>query len=133
MGNPSWISAHDLGLFEDLLEIEWPAPDPVTGGTITVGQGGATYGDPATNRLVEHAAVDEATRHYESMGYTVEDVGSRKLGWDLTCRSRRDGVRRVEVKGVAGDGPAVLLTRNEVRSAQEDDGWELAVVTQAPD
>ncbi len=29
--------------------------------------------------------------------------------------------------------PTVLLTANEIRSAREDEGWELAVVTTATD
>ena len=69
--------------------------------------------------------------HYESLGYTVDDVGHRKFGWDLTCTGPAGETRRVEVKGVAGTRPSILLTRNELRSAQEDANWELAVVTQA--
>ncbi|PBC35780.1 hypothetical protein CJ178_30390 [Rhodococcus sp. ACPA4] len=37
----------------------------------------------------------------------------------------------MEVKGVSGPTPSILLTRNEVRSAYEDETWELAVVTRA--
>jgi hypothetical protein len=40
-------------------------------------------------------------------------------------------VERVEVKGVSGATPAILLTRNEARAAREEPGWRLAVVTRA--
>jgi len=52
-----------------------------------------------------------------------------KCGWDLTCSIPDGPVVRVEVKGVSSSKPAVLLTRNEYRSAMEDPGWVLAVVT----
>lgn len=128
--NPSWISKRELALLEDLLP-EWPDRDAQAGGTITIGSAGAGYGNPVTNKIVEEAAIAEVTAHYEALGYNVEDVGSQKLGWDLTCSSRMGGLRRVEVKGVAGQNPSVLLTRNELRSAQKDKYWELAVVTSA--
>ncbi len=40
-------------------------------------------------------------------------------------------VERVEVKGVSGRRPTVLLTANEIRAAAEDSGWKAAVVTRA--
>ena len=128
--NPSWISKRELALLQDLLP-EWPDRDALAGGTITIGSAGAGYGNPVTNKIVEEAAVAEVTAHYGALGYNVEDVSSQKLGWDLTCSSRMGGLRRVEVKGVAGQNPSVLLTRNELRSAHEDKYWELAIVTSA--
>ncbi|OLT46103.1 hypothetical protein BJF87_23275 [Gordonia sp. CNJ-863] len=130
MANPSWISNRELRLLEGLLP-EWPDPDSGVGGTVTIGPRGAGYGDTATNKLVEEAAIDAVTAHYRSLGYRVDDVGSQKIGWDLTCSSRLNGLRRVEVKGVAGREPSILLTRNELRSAREDKYWELAIVTSA--
>lgn len=130
MANPSWISKRELELLEGLLP-EWPERDLGVGGTVTIGPRGAGYGDAATNKLVEEAAIDTVTAHYRSLGYRVDDVGSQKLGWDLTCSSRLNGLRRVEVKGVAGRQPSILLTRNELRSAREDKYWELAIVTSA--
>lgn len=129
-GNPSWISVAQLASLEELID-EWPAADRFAGDTITVSGGGARRGDPAANRIVEQAAVERTTAHYESLGYTVEDVGHRKLGWDLTCTAMDGNTRRVEVKGVSGKTPSILLTRNELRSAREVANWELAVVTQA--
>lgn len=128
--NPSWISKSEFALLQDLLP-EWPDRDAQAGGTITIGSAGAGYGNPVTNKIVEEAAVAMVTAHYEALGYDVEDVGSQKLGWDLTCSSRINGLVRVEVKGVAGQDPSILLTRNELRSAREDKYWELAMVTSA--
>lgn len=130
MANPSWISKRELELLEDMLP-EWPDQDLEAGGTITLSSAGAGYGDAATNRIVEEAAITTVTAHYETLGYRVDDVGTQNLGWDLTCFSRVHGLRRVEVKGVAGRQPSILLTRNELRSAKEDKYWELAVVTSA--
>ncbi|WP_180819274.1 protein NO VEIN domain-containing protein [Gordonia terrae] len=130
MANPSWISKSELRLLERLLP-EWPDQDPGVGETITIGPGGAGQGDAATNTLVEEAAIATVIAHFESLGYRVDDVGNQKVGWDLTCSSRLNGLRRVEVKGVAGRQPSILLTRNELRSAREDKYWELAIVTSA--
>ncbi|PBC35779.1 hypothetical protein CJ178_30385 [Rhodococcus sp. ACPA4] len=52
---------------------------------ITAGARGAGFGDPRTNKVVEDAAVGTATDHYTNLGYDVEDVGARNLGWGLTC------------------------------------------------
>ncbi|MFC0315120.1 DUF3883 domain-containing protein [Gordonia phosphorivorans] len=128
--NPSWLSAEQVAALEELVG-EWPEPDPFAGPPITVSAGGARRGDPETNRLVEHAAIDEVIAHYESQDYTVENVDSQNLGWDLTCTAPDGTIRRVEVKGVGGQQPSILLTRNELRSAREDQNWELAVVTRA--
>ncbi len=97
----------------------------------TVSAAGAGFGDPDSNRLVEAAAVGTVTDYLEARGYDITDVGSKNLGWDLTCVGNDGDIRRVEVKGVSGVTPTVLLTANEYRSAREADGWELAVVTMA--
>jgi hypothetical protein len=44
---------------------------------------------------------------------------------------RGDEQLHVEVKGVSGSKPTVLLTRNEHAAAAADPLWRLAVVTQA--
>lgn len=130
MSNPSWLSAEQLAALQELVG-EWPEPDPFAGEPVTVGAGGARRGDPETNRIVEQAAIRRVTEHYESLGHTVENVDSQKLGWDLTCTATNGEIRRVEVKGASGARPSILLTRNELRSAREDQNWELAVVTRA--
>ena len=69
--------------------------------------------------------------HYRAKGYDVVSVEHEKCGWDLTCTAPDGEVARVEVKGLSGSRPSVYLTRNELRSATEDAGWVLAVVTNA--
>jgi len=126
--NPSWISKEQLRRLEAFLP-RWPHPsEPVA--EVTVSARGAGFGSPLQNEIVERAAMTAVREKYEDDGRTVQDVSSGKHGWDLTCRKGEDEAK-VEVKGVSGDKPSILLTRNEVRAAEEDKGWVLAVVTRA--
>lgn len=92
---------------------------------------GAGFGRSDDNAIVEQAAMDVVTAHYEAFGYRVEDVSAQRMGWDISCWRDHRLERRVEVKGVTGPEPRVLLTKGELESASRDNGWELAVVTQA--
>ncbi len=97
---------------------------------ITVTAAGAGYGDPVTNARVEQAAMGLVAATFQERGWSVEDVSALKVGWDLTAR--RDGAElHLEVKGVSGTKPTVLLTRNEHATAGTDPAWRLTVVTQA--
>ena len=97
---------------------------------ITVTASGAGYGDPVTNAKVERAAMNLVASTYTEQGWTPEDVSAAKVGWDITvCRG--DEELHLEVKGVSGTKPSVLLTRNEHATAGTDPAWRLAVVTQA--
>lgn len=99
---------------------------------ITLGPHGAGFGTAERNRRVEMAAMDEVTRVYTESQWKVRDVSGDRCGWDLTAC--RDGVERhLEVKGVSGDKPSILLTRNEHSTALMDSLWRLAVVTRALD
>jgi len=81
--NPSWISRDQLARLQDLLP-EWPDPlDPEQ--EITVKPGGAGFGDPVQNRIVELAAMDAVTAYYEAGNWDVDDVSADKVGWDLTA------------------------------------------------
>jgi uncharacterized protein DUF3883 len=127
--NPSWVSKAQLARLEALLP-DWP--DAVDGDEeVTVSGRGAGFGDPATNKVVEAAAMAAVREFYEAGDWQVHDVSRDNLGWDLTCTSPDGEIARVEVKGVRGDRPIVLLTANEIRSAANDEGWVLAVVTRA--
>lgn len=129
--NPSWVDQSQLAAIKDLLP-PWPELGKPVGKAITVSERGAGFGDPVTNKLIENAAVDAVTDYYHDQFHCeVTDVGSQKLGWDLSCVAPDGTLYRVEVKGVAGSKPSILLTRNELRSAKEDPNWELAVVTRA--
>jgi len=65
---------------------------------------------------VEMMGMKAATRHYESMGYAVEDVSNQNRGYDIECR-RADGILRVEVKGLK-TMVHPLMTWNEHRMAK---------------
>jgi hypothetical protein len=95
---------------------------------IFIGPGGAGFGDAVKNRVVELAAMRKVVEHFE--GWEHDDVSLQKVGWDITF-TRGVEERHVEVKGVFGRGPSVLLTRNEVDKAASDPLWSLVVVTQA--
>jgi len=95
---------------------------------ISVGPEGAGFGDAEKNKAVEMAAMSRVIELYSAWEHV--DVSLRKVGWDITF-TRGSEERRVEVKGVSGRQPKVLLTRNEVNTAATDPLWSLVVVTQA--
>ncbi len=121
--NPSWISKEQLLRLERLLPA-WPEPDQPDQ-QVTVSPHGADFGNPIQNKIVEMAAMDAVRQLYEYDGWHVEDVSGDKCGWDLTC-TRDAEVAKVEVKGVSGDKPAVLLTPNELDAAKNKTDWVLA-------
>lgn len=97
----------------------------------TGGQGFSA--DPLRNKRIEDASMAAVREFLEDpeQGWNVTDVSADKRGWDLDARRGRERLR-VEVKGIGGPTPTVLLTPNEVRKAKEHaDTWRLAVVTRA--
>lgn len=126
--NPSWVSKSQLASLEALLP-PWPvAADDRR--QMTVSSREAGFGDAAQNKIVEMAAMQAVSAMYKQDGWRVEDVSDRNYGWDLAC-SRGTESYKLEVKGVSGDRPSVLLTANELRAAREESDWWLAVVTRA--
>ena len=95
-----------------------------------VGPHGAGFGDPASSREVELVAMSFVSGQYVLDGWIVEDVSALNCGWDITA-TKGPRVRHIEVKGVEGSFPKVLVTRNERRAAGEDLNWSLVVVTDA--
>ncbi|MEV0623992.1 DUF3883 domain-containing protein [Nonomuraea sp. NPDC050404] len=73
--------------------------------------------DARLRQAIEKHAVALAIRHYESMGYHIEDVGTRR-SYDLHA-TKGPTVLHVEVKGSTGSITSVELTTNEVRNAYE--------------
>jgi predicted RNA-binding protein with PUA-like domain len=129
MGNPQYVSPAEAVALLELVGGAPPAPEPYPD-EIVVDKFGAAFGDPVKNRVVELAAMDAVTDHLEAIGWRCEDVSAAKCGWDITAR-REGRERHVEVKGVSGAEPIVLLTRNEFTTSQSDPDWSLMVVTQA--
>jgi Domain of unknown function (DUF3883) len=84
--------------------------------------------DQRLNRAVERHAVAVASAQYVELGYTVEDVGTRK-SWDLEA-SKPGELRRIEVKGSRPARDAVDLTINEVTNAHRWPSTDLIVVDQ---
>lgn len=96
----------------------------------TISQGGAGFGDPAENRLVESAAVRAVVAHYQECGWTVRSVERDKCGFDLEC-VKGEIVEQVEVKGVRGTGLCFIITAGEVRQARTNPKFFLVAVTSA--
>jgi hypothetical protein len=126
--NPSWVSKAQLARIEHLRG----AVPPFTEGgqTITVRRGGAGFGTPKQNKLIEAAAMNLVKNLYRSRQWDCKDVSDENLGWDITF-TRDDQIAHVEVKGVGGARPVALLTANELHAAEVDDDWILVVVTNA--
>ena len=84
--------------------------------TVIEGQG---FGSSSAKRkAIELAAMNRAKRHYNSLGWKVDDVSASKP-YDLSCTTPTDLELHVEVKGTTGDGSSVLLTHGEVKHAKE--------------
>jgi hypothetical protein len=126
--NPSWVSKDQLKRLEALLpESTDEAPEE----TVSVSDHGAGFGSPAKNAVVESIAMAEVIQFYGT-DWKYKDVSAYKVGWDITFTHKKTGdVVCVEVKGVSGTQPIVLLTVNEIRAAENQPGWYLTVVTSA--
>jgi len=126
--NPSWVSREQLAALEAILP-SWPG-EPAKEEEITVSKSGAGFGTAAQNAVVEAAAMAAVIEFYD--GWRYKDVSKDKVGWDIsfTHRETRE-LAKVEVKGVSGSRPIVLLTANELKAAKEHPEWTLAVVTRA--
>jgi hypothetical protein len=125
--NPSWVTKDQLARLEELLP-EVAGDDAEQ--TIVVSPHGAGFGDPKQNAVVEAAGMAAVKKFYK--GWSYRDVSDKKVGWDITFTHNKSGqVSKVEVKGVRGSKPIVLLTANEIRAAKKHSEWILAVVTHA--
>jgi hypothetical protein len=82
------------------------------------GDGVSFQDDPEKRKCTEYHAVKLALSHYQSLGFSVEEKGKP---YDLLCRNG-DQIVHVEVKGTCSVGEKVILTRNEVLDAR-DDNW----------
>ena len=87
----------------------------------------ACFGQPESNKKIERAAVNHVTKQLQSQGWHVISVEGEKCGFDLNC-SRGKKQLHVEVKGVAGAPDRFILTANEMRTAESDRLFRLALV-----
>lgn len=102
--------------------------DPMVGGSgsppaptaPTSGSGQGWMQDSERRKLVEDAAQARLTRHYEDLGWTVDDT---RFGNPFdACASRDDEILYLEAKGTVTAGGSVIVTRNEVAWALDHPG-----------
>lgn len=90
--------------------------------------GGQGFGLSAKERrAVENHAMAVAKQHLQEYWDEVRDV-SASASFDLLCRDRQQELR-VEVKGTTSTGEKVVLTKGEVREAEQPD-YAMFVVTE---
>ncbi|MGW1996451.1 MrcB family domain-containing protein [Embleya sp. NPDC001921] len=101
----------------EILEAEMEAAKTTDRKTVkTAGQGFGVLTSGERKALEEHA-VAMAKRHFEDLGWDVQDVGLQEP-FDLLMT--RDGeILRAEVKGTTSHGGQVVLTRREVEKQRE--------------
>ncbi len=85
--------------------------------------------DPEENRKVEKAAIRFVTKLYKKRGYRVTSCEAEKCGYDLIATKKGETELHLEVKGVSGNDPEFVITRNEVQAARDDKNFRLIVVT----
>jgi len=71
-----------------------------------------------------------ASAAYRREGWSVESVEQEQCSFDLRC-TRGSELAHVEVKGVAGRERRFVITAGELRRAQQDEHFVLALVTSA--
>ncbi|MCX5513006.1 hypothetical protein C3941_02015 [Kaistia algarum] len=100
------------------------APDPENGPDPLAG-----FGTTEHRKAVECAAETAVKKHYESLGYKPNRVAHLNRGYDYEF-TKDDSLLIVEVKGTSLATACLFLTRNEY-IRRVDDGWRLAMVTDA--
>jgi hypothetical protein len=131
MSNPIYLSPEEMHAIEGMVG-PWPDFPGDAPTEVTIDAGGAAFGDPEVNQVVEMAAMASVEDHFHEIGWTTEDVSAERCGWDITCIPP-DGNNElhVEVKGISGSELSFLLTHNEHDTARADPLWRLAAVTDA--
>lgn len=89
--------------------------------------------DVVARQKVECAAVEFVCNHYKKLGYTITDVQSENLGWDLEATKGKQTLK-LEVKGLGGSVIDVLISANEyhhMTATENKKIYRLCVVTDA--
>ena len=115
-------SSYTLALIAEYLAASNPVPE------IQISGGG--FGDAATRKKVELAAIRFVKRRLKGSGFRVEDHQRLNLGYDLLAISTSETLF-VEVKGTDAQEPRFFLTRNESQCAEDEHAWRLHVVCNA--
>jgi len=76
--------------------------------------------DSKTRKAIEDYAMEAATKHFKSQGYSVEDH-SKNHAYDLLCLKKKKRLH-VEVKGTVTSGDGIILTSGEVKFARNHKG-----------
>ncbi|HST49589.1 protein NO VEIN domain-containing protein [Jatrophihabitans sp.] len=112
---------------EDLGDVTGPKPGATSTERKSAKRGGSGYiADSAVRSAIEWRAVNLAIEAYEALDYEVEYTGSTKP-YDLVV-TKRDEIRRVEVKGSSGAAKTVELTYGEVDNSRDWQPTDLVVV-----
>lgn len=90
--------------------------------------------DVARKALVEKAAIDVVSAHYDE--YEVTSVEKENRGWDLEASKKGSSTLRLEVKGLSGVNLQIGLTPREYEAFKnhingEMDNYRLCIVTKA--
>jgi hypothetical protein len=75
-------------------------------------------GGMRSSERIEHIAMEVAMAYERQRGWRPEDVSQENLGFDVRSHGPEGEIRRIEVKGRAGEG-AVRLSPNEWMKAQQ--------------
>lgn len=111
------VNAQQLQTMRNLTEDSVHLLGNRWGGAPRMREAGQGYvADSELRRAIEQRAMEAATEHYRSLGYTVEDKSMTEC-FDLRCWKGNEEVR-VEVKGSQGEGAEVFLTAGEVEHAR---------------
>ena len=90
-----------------------------------------TSASPHARKEIERLGMEHARSYEEEQGYTVEDVSTENLGFDLRSTTPDGEIRCIEVKARA-ERALVVLTSNEWGTAEQlKDGYFLYVVLNA--
>jgi len=114
--------ADHVGFFGPTGEAPAKAPD-----TTKLMIAAGLESDPRVRRAVELRAMAMAEEHYRNLGYSVADRSNTE-SFDLLCEKADTPTLHVEVKGTRGAGESVFVTVNEVKLAENFEGWVLFVV-----
>ncbi|EHR5321650.1 DUF3883 domain-containing protein [Vibrio parahaemolyticus] len=87
------------------------------------------FPDPERRKLVEEAAIRQATTYLSDLGYTIVDRQKDNCGYDLLAKNLNDELH-VEVKGTSNTEPKFFISRNEYGYMQNPK-WRLIIVSNA--